>query len=94
MRLVVSVAVVLIALSAAVADTAEDVEKELTMAQKFEKFQQDVQTFVDNVGEKTKSAFLELHNSEFSNKTRNWLSETFRKLKKNFEPITSSEGSD
>ncbi|KAM3830324.1 apolipoprotein C-I isoform 2-T2 [Vipera latastei] len=94
MKLVLAVAVLLITLSAVVTDSNEDGGREATMAQKFEKFQKEVQTFVDNLGEKTKAAFLEFHNSEFSNKTRNWLSETFQKLKKKFEPVNSQEGSD
>ncbi|XP_063168275.1 apolipoprotein C-I [Candoia aspera] len=94
MKLGVSIAVVLMALSVAVADSTENGGKEPTMAQKFEKFQQDIQTFVDNLGEKTRAAFRDLHNTEFSNKTRDWLSKTFQKLKDEFEAITSSEGSD
>ncbi|XP_015675764.1 apolipoprotein C-I [Protobothrops mucrosquamatus] len=94
MKLVLAVAVLLITLSAVVTDSNEDGGKEPTLAQKFEKFQKEVQTFVDNLGEKAKTALHEFQNSEFSNKTRNWLSETFHKLKKKFEPITSQGGSD
>ncbi|KAG8143521.1 hypothetical protein E2320_000737 [Naja naja] len=75
-------------------DSNEDGGNEPTIAQKFEKFQREVQTFVDNLGEKTKAALREFHNSEFSNKTRSWLSETFQKLKKRFEPISSQDESD
>ncbi|XP_026571265.1 apolipoprotein C-I [Pseudonaja textilis] len=94
MKLVLAVAVLLITLSAVVADSNEDGGKEPTLAEKFEKFQKEVQTFVDNLGEKTKVALREFHNSEFSNKTRNWLSESFQKLKKKIESITSQDGSD
>ncbi|XP_058051687.1 apolipoprotein C-I [Ahaetulla prasina] len=94
MKLVLAVAVLLMTLSAVVTDSNEDGGKEPTMAQKFEKYQKEIQTFVDNLGEKTKAALLEFHNSEFSNKTRKWLSETFQKLKKKFEPMPAQDGSD
>ncbi|XP_032083066.1 apolipoprotein C-I-like [Thamnophis elegans] len=94
MKLVLAVAVLLISLSAVVTDSNEDGGKEPTLAQKFEKYQKEVQTFVDNLGEKTKAAFREFHNSEFSNKTRNWVSETLQKVKKKLETLTSQDGSD
>ncbi|XP_070620139.1 apolipoprotein C-I [Erythrolamprus reginae] len=94
MKLVLAVAVLLVTLSAVVTDSNDGGRKEPTVAEKFEKFQKEVQTFVDNIGEKAKAAYHEFHNSEFSNKTRNWLSETINKLKKKFEPITSQDGSD
>ncbi|XP_072836122.2 apolipoprotein C-I isoform X1 [Pogona vitticeps] len=96
MQLAFSVAVVLVALSV-VADSAEDpvTSTEPTLAQKFEKFQHGLQTFAERVGEKTKAAFLDLHHSEIGNKTRNWFTENFQKLKEKFKAtFSSNDGSD
>lgn len=38
--------------------------------QKLEQFKENVKVFADNIGEKTKAALQELHDSEFSTKTR------------------------
>ncbi|XP_054855275.1 apolipoprotein C-I [Eublepharis macularius] len=80
MQLAVSIAVILMALSV-VTESTEVSPTEPTLSQKFERFQNEFRTFVDNVKEKTQGAFHDLHNSEFSNKTRNWFSEKFRKLR-------------
>ncbi|XP_042296564.1 apolipoprotein C-I [Sceloporus undulatus] len=90
MQIVVSVAVVLAALTV-VADSEVQTVTEPTLSQKFERFQHDVQTFVDRFGEKTKAAFQGLHQSEISNKTRSWFSETFQKLKEKFRTPFSRE---
>ncbi|KAH0631650.1 hypothetical protein JD844_006086 [Phrynosoma platyrhinos] len=93
MQIITSVAVVLVALSV-MADSAEvQTVTEPTLTQKFERFQHEVQAFADRVGEKTKAAFQDLHHSEISNKTRNWFSETFQKLKEKFRAPFSREES-
>ncbi|XP_077192755.1 apolipoprotein C-I isoform X2 [Paroedura picta] len=93
MQLAVSIAVLLVALSA-VTDSAEVSVTEPTLSQKFERFQEDVQTFFDDVGEKAKGALHDLHNSEISNKTRNWFAEKFRKLKERFQTTFTPGGTD
>ncbi|XP_060639681.2 apolipoprotein C-I-like [Anolis sagrei] len=91
MQIVLSVAVVLVALSVVAGTDEIPVANEPSLTQKLEKFQQEVQTFVDRVGEETKEAFRDIHHSEFSNKTRNWFSENFRKLKEKFRTLFPRE---
>ncbi|XP_060114173.1 apolipoprotein C-I [Heteronotia binoei] len=83
MQLAISIAVVLVALSV-VTESAEVSVTEPTLSKKFERFQEDVKTFFDNFGEKAKGALNDLHNSKISNKTRNWFSENFQKLREKF----------
>ncbi|OCT73046.1 apolipoprotein C-I [Xenopus laevis] len=47
-----------------------------------------IKDFGTKVGEKTKDFFKDLHNSEPMTKTRNWFSETFKKIK---EKVSSSD---
>ncbi|XP_066495176.1 apolipoprotein C-I [Tiliqua scincoides] len=93
MQVAVSAAVVLLALSVAATDPAET-ETESPLSQKFEQFQQDVQTFVSRVEEKAKTAYHDFQNSEFRNRTSNWFSDTFQKLKAKWKEVFSNQGSD
>ncbi|XP_062996146.1 apolipoprotein C-I [Elgaria multicarinata webbii] len=90
MQLAVSIAVVLVALSV-VTGTQDVTVTEPTLSQKFEKVQQDFQNFANRIGERTKTAFNDLHHSEFSNRTRNWFAENFQKMKEKFRAITNRE---
>ncbi|CAI5780961.1 apolipoprotein C-I isoform X2 [Podarcis lilfordi] len=92
MQLAVSVAVVLMALFAVTA-SAEVEPTEPSLSQRFENFQRNVQTFIDNAGERTKTAFQEFHNSEPISKARNWLSERFQQVKDKVKATFSSDGS-
>ncbi|XP_048358195.1 apolipoprotein C-I-like [Sphaerodactylus townsendi] len=89
MQLVLPIAVILVALSV-VTDSAEIPVPERSVSQKFEKFQEEFQTFMDDVGEKARGAFRDLHNSELVNKTRNWFTENFRKMKEKFRTTFSN----
>ncbi|XP_033014265.1 apolipoprotein C-I-like [Lacerta agilis] len=93
MQLAVSVAVVLMALFVVTAST-EVGPTEPTLSQKFENFQRNVQTFIGNAGEKTKTVLQDIHNSEPITKARNWLSERFQQVKDKVKATFSSEGSD
>ncbi|XP_028920333.1 apolipoprotein C-I-like [Ornithorhynchus anatinus] len=53
----------------------------------FERFQAKMKELADTFGEKTKAAFSELHDSEFSVKTRNWFADNFRKLKEKVDSL-------
>ncbi|XP_044291101.1 apolipoprotein C-I-like [Varanus komodoensis] len=90
MQAVVSIAVVLVALSV-VAASDEPTTMKPTLSQKFEKFQQEVQGFFDRVGEKVKAAFHDLHHSKFSNQTRSWFAENLQTLKDKFATISNKE---
>ncbi|XP_061453584.1 apolipoprotein C-I [Rhineura floridana] len=95
MQISLSAAVIFVALSVVTAAAEVPVPMtEPTLSQKFEEFQHEVQSFVDNIGEKTKEAFRDLHHSELSTKTRNWFTENFQKLKDKFKATFSNEGSD
>ncbi|KAL8219747.1 UNVERIFIED_CONTAM: hypothetical protein K2H54_032717 [Gekko kuhli] len=91
MQLAVSIAVVLVALSVVTDSASVSVVEEPTLSQKFERFQGEVQTFFDGIGEKAKGAFRDLHNSEISTKARNWFTENFQKLKEKFKKTFSPE---
>ncbi|XP_034976624.1 apolipoprotein C-I [Zootoca vivipara] len=93
MQLAVSIAVVLVALFV-VTDSTEIGPTEPSLSQRFENFQSNVKTFIDNAGEKTKTALQDLHNSETLTKARNWLSERFQQVKEKVKATFSSEGSD
>nr|XP_056701937.1 apolipoprotein C-I-like [Euleptes europaea] len=93
MQLAVSIAVILVALSV-VTDSAEVSVSEPSVSQKFERFQEELQTFVDDVGQKARVALHDLHNSELVNKTRNWFSENFRKMKEKFRTAFSTGETD
>ncbi|XP_026516737.1 apolipoprotein C-I [Trachemys scripta elegans] len=83
MRPAVSIALILVALTV-LADSAQAQSTEPTLTKKLENFQNKLQAFADSIADKTKAAFQELHHSEFSEKTRNWFSEQFQKMKEKF----------
>ncbi|XP_067411428.1 apolipoprotein C-I [Emydura macquarii macquarii] len=93
MRPAVPLALILLAL-AVLADSATAEVTEPTLSQKFESFQHKLQAFADGIAEKTKAAFHDLHHSEFSEKTRNWFSEQFQKLKEKLNEKISRERAD
>nr|XP_003230683.2 PREDICTED: apolipoprotein C-I [Anolis carolinensis] len=91
MQIVLSVAVVLVALSVVAGTDETPVANEPSLSQKLEKFKQEVQTFVDRVGVETKETLHDIRHSEFGNRTRNWFSEKFRKLKEKFRTLFPRE---
>ncbi|KAG6923089.1 apolipoprotein C1 [Chelydra serpentina] len=93
MRPAVSIALILLALTV-LADSAQAQPTEPSLSEKVEKFQNRLQAFAESIADKTKAAFQELHHSEFSEKTRNWFSEQFQKIKEKFNEKFSRDGSD
>ncbi|CAM4698874.1 apolipoprotein C-I [Caretta caretta] len=93
MRPAVSISLILVALTV-LADSAQAQPTELTLSEKFENFQNRLQAFADSIADRTKAAFQELHHSELSEKTRNWFSEQFQKMKEKFNEKFSRDRSD
>ncbi|XP_038623235.1 apolipoprotein C-I-like [Tachyglossus aculeatus] len=92
MKPILSLAVLVVALSVlsgpdpVVADQTES-----DVLSGFERFQAKVKDLADTLGEKTKAAFSELHDSDFSVKTRKWFADNFRKLKEKVEALKQGQ---
>ncbi|MBW8245301.1 hypothetical protein K1F50_21065, partial [Muricauda oceani] len=76
MKLYLAAAVLMLVL--AVHTEAQD---EPTLEQHFAKFQTQVKEIADDLTEKTKTTFEKIGNSEFGEKTKNWFTEQFEKMK-------------
>ncbi|KAI1886301.1 hypothetical protein AGOR_G00212590 [Albula goreensis] len=81
MKLPIAVAVLFLVLAA----NTEAQEAEPTIEERFATFGNQMKEFADDLSEKTKTAFEQIHQSDFAVKTRSWFSEQFEKMKDTLE---------
>ncbi|GAA6220354.1 apolipoprotein C-I-like [Lates japonicus] len=81
MRLFLAVAVLMLAF-VAYTEAQDD-----TIEQKFANFGEQVSEVTRNLAEKAKTAFEDIHRSQFATDTRNWFDELIEKAKSKFTEI-------
>ncbi|XP_036393859.1 apolipoprotein C-I [Megalops cyprinoides] len=77
MKLPIAIAVLFLVLAA----HTDAQEAEPTLEERFATFQTQVKEFADDLTEKTKATFEQIHQSDFAVKTRSWFAEQFEKMK-------------
>ncbi|CAI5663602.1 apolipoprotein C-I [Oreochromis niloticus] len=76
MRLYLAVAVLMLAFVA-----YTEAQDDTSIQERFDRFGQKLTEIGQSLAEKTKTAFQDLHNSEFGTSTRNWFTDAFQKMK-------------
>uniref|UniRef100_A0A8B9KCJ9 Apolipoprotein C-I n=1 Tax=Astyanax mexicanus TaxID=7994 RepID=A0A8B9KCJ9_ASTMX len=80
MRLYLAIAALVLVLAA-----HAEAQEEPTIEQHFASFHTKVKEFGSDVAEKTMATIKEIEQSEFAAKTKNWFTEQFEKMKKQFD---------
>ncbi|XP_040290093.1 apolipoprotein C-I-like isoform X2 [Bufo bufo] len=83
MKLLLALSVVLIALSV-LAEPSSAESQEPSVKEKFKNIGEAIKDAAVKVGEKAKSVYKDLHESEIGTKTRNFFTESFQKIKNKF----------
>ncbi|XP_056142562.1 apolipoprotein C-I [Lampris incognitus] len=83
MKLYLAVAVLMLVFAAFT--EAQDTE---TIDEQLSSFGTKVSELTQDLAEKTKNAFQDMHNSEFATNTRNWFQEQFAKVKSSFDGLS------
>ncbi|KAG7469238.1 hypothetical protein MATL_G00126750 [Megalops atlanticus] len=81
MKLPIALAVLFLVLAA----HTEAQEVEPTLEERFATFQTQMKEFAEDLTEKTKATFEQIHQSDFAVKTRNWFTEQFDKVKQRLD---------
>ncbi|KAM4016506.1 apolipoprotein C-I [Anomaloglossus baeobatrachus] len=84
MRLLLALSVVLIALAVLPEPSSAQTQDAPSVKDRLKSIGETIKTAATNFGEKTKTAFEDLHNSEFATSTRNFFSEKFQNIKNKF----------
>ncbi|XP_063343318.1 apolipoprotein C-I [Pelmatolapia mariae] len=82
MRLYLAVAVLMLAFVA-----YTEAQDDTSIQDRFDKFGQKLTEIGQSLAEKTKTAFHDIHNSEFGTSTRNWFTDAFQKIKDKIEEM-------